>query len=60
MFRSRNAQYASAPGRSPEIPNVGVFNYVRKFSAEFSIEMSRSVRAMLKTWTQAEEATDDR
>lgn len=60
MFRSRNAQYASAPGRSPEISNVGVFNYVRKFSAEFSIEMSRSVRAMLNTWTQAEEATDDR
>jgi FMN reductase (NADPH)/FMN reductase [NAD(P)H] len=52
MFRARNALFASAPAHSVEIANVGVFNYVRKFSAEFSIEMSRSVRAMLKTWTQ--------
>jgi nitroreductase len=52
MFQSRNDQLNANPNRSGEIQNVGQFNYVRKFSADFSIEMSRSVRAMLKTWTE--------
>jgi nitroreductase len=30
--------------------NVVQFNYIRKFTAEFSLEMTRSVRAMLKNW----------
>jgi FMN reductase (NADPH)/FMN reductase [NAD(P)H] len=30
--------------------NVVQANYIRKFSADFSIEMTRSVRAMLKSW----------
>jgi FMN reductase (NADPH)/FMN reductase [NAD(P)H] len=52
MFRARNEQFGSSPNRSEDIPNVGQFNYVRKFSADFSVEMSRSVRAMLKTWCE--------
>ncbi len=31
--------------------NVGQHNYLRKFTAEFSFEMSRSVAAMLKNWS---------
>lgn len=30
--------------------NFGQHNYLRKFTAEFSFEMSRSVKAMLKNW----------
>ncbi len=32
--------------------NVGQLIYTRKFNADFSKEMSRSVRAILKTWTE--------
>jgi len=35
-------------GRLPQ----GQRNYIRKFTADFSIEMSRSVREMLKNWQQ--------
>jgi FMN reductase (NADPH)/FMN reductase [NAD(P)H] len=31
--------------------NVVQMNYIRKFTAEFSIEMTRSVRVMLKNWS---------
>jgi len=34
------------------ISNFGQHMYVRKFSSDFSVEMSRSVRAMLKVWTE--------
>jgi nitroreductase len=38
-------------GKSMEgIANVGQANYMRKFSADFSVEMNRSVRAILKNW----------
>jgi FMN reductase (NADPH)/FMN reductase [NAD(P)H] len=59
MFQARNEQFTAArrpgaagTGGQEEIQNVGQFNYVRKFSAPFSLEMSRSVRAMLKIWTE--------
>lgn len=32
--------------------NIGQHYYLRKFIAEFSHEMSRSVRAMLRSWTE--------
>jgi len=32
--------------------NIVQFNYLRKFTAEFSREMSRSVRAMLENWCE--------
>jgi nitroreductase len=54
MFRARNEQFAASPSRRGDIQNVALFNYVRKFSAGFSLEMSRSVRAMLKSWTGRE------
>jgi nitroreductase len=39
-------------GERPEgVQNFGQLMYLRKFSADFSQEMRRSVRAMLQTWT---------
>jgi FMN reductase (NADPH)/FMN reductase [NAD(P)H] len=32
--------------------NVVQMNYFRKFTADFSLEMTRSVRAMLKNWSE--------
>jgi len=50
MFRRAQEQLArSGPG--PEgVENPGQMNYVRKFRAEFSQEMRRSVKAMLRAW----------
>lgn len=52
MMRPRNEQMAAAKNRSDGLQNVGQFNYVRKFSAEFSLEMTRSVRKMIETWNR--------
>ncbi len=51
MFAARNAQFLSNP-RKDGLQNVGQFNYLRKFSAEFTYEMTRSVRAMIERWTK--------
>ncbi len=51
MFAARNAQFLASP-RKDGLQNVGQFNYVRKFSAEFTDEMTRSVRAMIESWKQ--------
>ena len=34
------------------ITNIGELMYTRKLGAEYAFEMSRSVRAMLKEWTE--------
>ncbi|HVP56837.1 MAG TPA: nitroreductase family protein [bacterium] len=58
MYREREARLAAggdhglhgiAAGAAPAA-NVGQLMYLRKFSADFSKEMTRSVRAMLDTW----------
>lgn len=50
MFAARNAQMVANGARRDGIENIAQFNYFKKFSAEFSVEMSRSVKAMIKTW----------
>lgn len=52
MMASRNAQFLASGTRPDGIDNVGQYNFVRKFSAEFSHEMTRSVRAMLQSWCE--------
>lgn len=52
MMTSRNAQFLSSGTRPDGIENIGQYNYVRKFSAEFSVEMTRSVHAMLQSWCE--------
>lgn len=54
MFQPRNEQFWSVGARKDGIENVGQLNYLKKFSAEFSIEMSRSVRAMIRMWVDGE------
>lgn len=54
MMQPRSDQIAAAGTRKDGIENAGQFNYFKKFNAEFSIEMSRSVRAMMKSWSQRE------
>lgn len=48
-----------APYERPHYPegvsNLGQLQYARKFSADFSVEMTRSVRAALDTWAGREE-----
>lgn len=49
MFAERQSKLPN--GKTMEgIANVGQANYMRKFSADFSVEMNRSVRAILKNW----------
>jgi nitroreductase len=48
MFREPESLMTPKEG----IANFGQAMYSRKFSADFSVEMSRSVRAILKEWTK--------
>ena len=50
MYRDLEERFARNPDRPDGIANVGQANYVRKFSADFSKEMTRSVRAILHYW----------
>ena len=52
MFRRAQEQLARGGPRPEGVATPGQMNYVRKFTAEFSQEMRRSVRAMLRAWGQ--------
>jgi len=53
IYRHEEEQATRAHTLPEGIGNVGQWMYTRKFSADFSKEMSRSVRAMMSAW-QAE------
>jgi nitroreductase len=55
MFAPMQARFTASGGPAAGAQNVGQANYLRKFTADFSIEMSRSVRAMIDAWEQGEE-----
>ena len=48
--RDAQERFASNPDRPGGIDNVGQAMYVRKFNADFSVEMTRSVQAILCNW----------
>jgi nitroreductase len=50
MFHEMQEQIPRGKDGSEGDENVGKMIYLRKFSADFSREMSRSVRAMLSAW----------
>ena len=50
MFRRMQDEMPGGGTRVEGVDNVGKAIYLRKFSADFSKEMSRSVRAMLSAW----------
>ncbi len=52
MFHERHEQVFNIREEVAGTYNVGQLVYARKFNADFSKEMSRSVRAILKTWTE--------
>jgi len=52
MFAESTARLMEHGKRTDGVENFGQFNYLRKFTSEFSIEMNRSVRAMLDAWNR--------
>jgi nitroreductase len=50
MFQPLQARSAAGGQYGFEAQNLGQQEYFRKFNAEFSVEMNRSVREMLKNW----------
>ena len=50
MYRDAQERFARNPDRPDGIANVGQAMYARKFAADFSVEMTRSVRAILRNW----------
>ena len=53
MFFETHAQVFHGREEVMGTRNVGQLTYTRKFNAAFSIEMNRSVRAFLKTWSDS-------
>jgi FMN reductase (NADPH)/FMN reductase [NAD(P)H] len=54
MFRDQHEQTFGEREEVMGASNIGQLMYLRKFNADFSIEMSRSVRAILRMWTTGE------
>jgi nitroreductase len=50
MMQARSEKFTEHGDRHPQAQNFGQFNYLRKFSAEFTREMTRSVRKMIASW----------
>ncbi len=50
MYRHIEERIAAGKGYSGGAKNFGQATYLRKFIADFSVEMNRSVREMLKNW----------
>jgi FMN reductase (NADPH)/FMN reductase [NAD(P)H] len=50
MYRQEEARTSLARELPEGVANFGQWMYARKFNADFSREMSRSVRAMIKGW----------
>jgi nitroreductase len=50
MYQDAQERFVKNPDRPGGIANVGQANYVRKFNADFSREMTRSVQAILRNW----------
>ena len=51
MMQPRNELLSATFPRSDGIENAAQFNYFKKFSADFSVEMTRSVRSMITDWS---------
>ncbi|MHB8134652.1 MAG: nitroreductase family protein [Anaerolineaceae bacterium] len=54
MFSSLEAKFQKMGVQPTGAKNVGQHNYLRKFVAEFSFEMNRSVQEMLLNWSKIE------
>jgi nitroreductase len=54
MYGDLQTRWLSRGTRPDDIDNFGQLRYFQKFAADYSLEMSRSVRAMLKAWQRAD------
>ncbi len=50
MFQHLTEKFMTSHSHPTKAENVGQANYFRKFVADFSFEMSRSVKEMMKNW----------
>lgn len=50
MYHEAQKKFAESAERPPGIDNFGQMMYARKFSAGFTLELRRSVKAMLRAW----------
>jgi FMN reductase (NADPH)/FMN reductase [NAD(P)H] len=50
MYAGMHERMMAGSADKRDQPNVGVKMYTRKFSAEYAVEMRRSVRAILEAW----------
>lgn len=53
LYQNAQERFRKMSDRPAGIDNVGQATYVRKFSADFSREMTRSVQAILRNWESA-------
>jgi len=53
MFAGLEERFLQGGEKPPRVENAGQEIYLRKFAADFSVEMRRSVRAMLRVWSGA-------
>ncbi len=54
MFAERNGRFLATGERKDGLENVGQSTYLRKFSAAFTYEMTRSAQALIESWTKEE------
>lgn len=55
MMQGGNARFNASADRPDGLQNIGQVVYLNKFIADFSFEMTRSVRAMIKSWIQEDQ-----
>ncbi len=53
MYQELQERFRKLPNAPEGVENVGQATYVRKFGADFSKEMTRSVQAILRNWESA-------
>jgi FMN reductase (NADPH)/FMN reductase [NAD(P)H] len=53
MYRDREARWLSRGTKSDGVENFGQFMYLRKFAADYTQEMNRSVHVMWQSWLKA-------
>jgi nitroreductase len=58
MYHDQETRWLSRGSKPADIENFGQLRYFQKFAAAYSVEMSRSVRAMLKAWQNTDSAIE--
>jgi nitroreductase len=56
MMAERSQKFTAAGACPDGIENMGQYTYLRKFGADFAIEMNRSVRAMIESWSNGRDS----